>query len=1062
MSTPIEITVYDIQGISIIAEHNEPVVVRTTVAYKVNTSQAGQGQLKAELISPLQTSMNSCQCHIHEINNQEYLIQYIPNEPGRYQLRLLFNNQLVQEKTIDTNVYSLLPSLPLLSSLSLVHIEKILPYNIPRIGDDVCLEIITKKSSIHAKVSCNGIFIPCQIEQTKDTHIWRLKFRPYLIGTHKIYLFHNGLSIINSPYLIQVKDINGKNLLSGITNRPCGIEIHTKSISNSQIRAVVLLDTIQIPSTITIINDNLIRINFIPQEPGLYFINIYNGDQTIKGSPFSVHVHGQQVVQITGKCFHRLRVNNLGIFRIHCNEQRESIEAKIFNLSVGNNFDIGQKISFQLLETYEQLLKFPLEIFTTSLTILLTAQLRLTKERIRDLIFENKNGYAIISFQLFEIETQLPTNEQVINILRNLIDKQTIYLIDPNRRILHTICGSLIIGPKGESVNVKLFPQANGDYMGEFTPKKIGQHRIDITFGNMPIEGSPFFTEVYDPSQVHIGPLPKDILIGIENTLEINIDNAGNVPLVVSIISPSGINVPIKIDDILTIKKIIRFTPTEIGLHYLNAKFGSDIVSGTPIQMMVNNTRIVTAYGDGIHYALHEKETTFMIDTKDMQGDLQVHIEGSNSVIKTTIDRITNNLLKVTYIPVEVGFINISIKWNDKDIMNSPFKANVTNPGILKANIRGVDNTFIPLRIDQQDSLAILSFTILRDGKYDLTITYANNSLLNMPIRIISTSISLDFVKVKVHGRGSYEARINEETEFIIDTSQASNSNINKPIVRLIGTQTDVEVRIHQNEKNKNIFHCSYKPIIPGDYLLSIIWAEKEIHGSPFRVNILPNINNNHHESSRIICSGDGLRIGIVGKVMKCLIDTRATIPGELTAYCQGMNKKASCRLFDHRDGTYTLFIKPEEIGRHILTIKYNGENVPGSPYIVKVNNSTDIHKVHVSGPGIENGILSTFQSYFLCETKGAGAGQLTVKIRGPKGALRVEMQREHLQDRTILCRYNPIESGHYIISVKWSGEHVYGSPFHTHIFEYQEQLDQFRHQLNTYHLFEQKQNKEL
>ncbi|CAF4847370.1 unnamed protein product, partial [Rotaria sp. Silwood1] len=291
--------------------------------------------------------------------------------------------------------------------------------------------------------------------------------------------------------------------------------------------------------------------------------------------------------------------------------------------------------------------------------------------------------YAIISFQLFEIETQLPTNEQVINILRNLIDKQTIYLIDPNRRILHTICGSLIIGPKGESVNVKLFPQANGDYMGEFTPKKIGQHRIDITFGNMPIEGSPFFTEVYDPSQVHIGPLPKDILIGIENTLEINIDNAGNVPLVVSIISPSGINVPIKIDDILTIKKIVRFTPTEIGIHYLNAKFGSDIVSGTPIQMMVNNTRIVTAYGDGIHYALHEKETTFMIDTKDMQGDLQVHIEGSNSVIKTTIDRITNNLLKVTYIPVEVGFINISIKWNDKDIMNSPFKANVTNPGIL-------------------------------------------------------------------------------------------------------------------------------------------------------------------------------------------------------------------------------------------------------------------------------------------------------------------------------------------------------------------------------------------
>ena len=29
--------------------------------------------------------------------------------------------------------------------------------------------------------------------------------------------------------------------------------------------------------------------------------------------------------------------------------------------------------------------------------------------------------------------------------------------------------------------------------------------------------------------------------------------------------------------------------------------------------------------------------------------------------------------------------------------------------------------------------------------------------------------------------------------------------------------------------------------------------------------------------------------------------------------------------------------------------------------------------KVRVSGPGIEHGVLSTFQSHFVCETKGAG-----------------------------------------------------------------------------------------
>lgn len=60
---------------------------------------------------------------------------------------------------------------------------------------------------------------------------------------------------------------------------------------------------------------------------------------------------------------------------------------------------------------------------------------------------------------------------------------------------------------------------------------------------------------------------------------------------------------------------------------------------------------------------------------------------------------------------------------------------------------------------------------------------------------------------------------------------------------------------------------------------------------------------------------------------------------------------------------------------------------------------------MRVYGPGIEHGVLATFQSRFICDTRGAGAGQLTVRVRGPKGAFRVEMQRESQKDRTILCK---------------------------------------------------------
>ena len=49
------------------------------------------------------------------------------------------------------------------------------------------------------------------------------------------------------------------------------------------------------------------------------------------GSPFAIHVERPPSIQITGECFHRLRLNDLGLFRIHCHGQRGAIQAKIIS-----------------------------------------------------------------------------------------------------------------------------------------------------------------------------------------------------------------------------------------------------------------------------------------------------------------------------------------------------------------------------------------------------------------------------------------------------------------------------------------------------------------------------------------------------------------------------------------------------------------------------------------------------------------------------------------------------------------------------------------------------------
>ncbi|KAG8281179.1 hypothetical protein J6590_063972 [Homalodisca vitripennis] len=123
---------------------------------------------------------------------------------------------------------------------------------------------------------------------------------------------------------------------------------------------------------------------------------------------------------------------------------------------------------------------------------------------------------------------------------------------------------------------------------------------------------------------------------------------------------------------------------------------------------------------------------------------------------------------------------------------------------------------------------------------------------------------------------------------------------------------------------------------------------------------------------------------------------------------------------------------------------RYHGVDVPGSPFCLRVSGAPDASKVRVYGPGVEHGVLATFQSRFICDTRGAGAGQLTVRVRGPKGAFRVEMQRESQKDRTILCKFDPTEPGDYRVEVKWAGENVPGSPFMVMIFDTQEELNRF------------------
>lgn len=290
--------------------------------------------------------------------------------------------------------------------------------------------------------------------------------------------------------------------------------------------------------------------------------------------------------------------------------------------------------------------------------------------------------------------------------------------------------------------------------------------------------------------------------------------------------------------------------------------------------------------------------------------------------------------------------------------------------------------------------------------------------------------------RVIVRGDGLHRAQLKEPNEFIIDGSDVTREG--RLTATLFGTKADVPVRVQQ--LGHNVYKGTYTPLTGGTYELHILWNGTHVKGSPFKVNA----DTSSTPAELISVDSSSLKIGIINDDIKTVIDTRRAGPGQLSAQCMGPVKLAYCELYDHRDGTYTLSVRPTEVGKHTLVIKYNDQHVRGSPFLIHVSMPPDPSKVRVYGPGIEHGILSLFKSNFVVETRGAGAGQLTVRVRGPKGAFNVEMQREKKNERTIHCKYEPKEPGDYQVEVKWHGDHVPGSPFLVMIVDTEQELSRF------------------
>lgn len=120
------------------------------------------------------------------------------------------------------------------------------------------------------------------------------------------------------------------------------------------------------------------------------------------------------------------------------------------------------------------------------------------------------------------------------------------------------------------------------------------------------------------------------------------------------------------------------------------------------------------------------------------------------------------------------------------------------------------------------------------------------------------------------------------------------------------------------------------------------------------------------------VLAGEGLKEGTAGQPVMFTLDGRKAGDGNLACSCKSpTGKDTHVLISDNGDGTFTVDLNAKEPGVHAVELEWDGNPVPGSPFMVRIMQAPDVGKVKVQGPGLISGLLSkclivSFRTYYV------------------------------------------------------------------------------------------------
>ncbi|XP_015782662.1 filamin-A isoform X2 [Tetranychus urticae] len=616
--------------------------------------------------------------------------------------------------------------------------------------------------------------------------------------------------------------------------------------------------------------------------------------------------------------------------------------------------------------------------------------------------------------------------------------------------------GGLQVAVEGPSkADIQYVDNSDSTVSVSYLPILPGEYKIVVKFAGRHIKGSPFTAKITGE-----GRKRAQLSVGHSSEVSLKCSEKDIRNLAATIVAPSGLEEPCFVKKLPNGHLGISFTPRECGEHCIHVKRMGKHISGSPFKINVLEREIgdaskVMVSGNALKEGHTHVDNEFVIDTKEAGfGGLSLSIEGPSKAEINCKDN-EDGTLNVAYKPTEPGYYIINLKFADHHVPGSPFTVKVTGQGsnIQRENIKKQRDA-LPITdvgseckltfkmpgtaamdmnatvtspsgktedaeiLDLDDCLYAVNFIPKEVGVHTVSVKYKDAHIPGSPFQFTVGPLR-EYGAHRVHagGPGLERGVVNELCEFNVWTREAGAGSLS------LSVEGPSKADIDFKDRKDGSCLVAYKVTEPGEYRVGIKFNDQHIPDSPFKVWVMPQINEAKRVELRALPNENSLKVGSPVTIIINLNGARGVLDAKIISPT-GLEDDCFITMIDADE--HALRFIPKENGVHTLHIRFNGVHIKESPYRLRVGKDTaDPAAVTAFGPGLKD-IKSGVKTEFIVDTCSAGHGRLSVSVDGPS---KVSMDCTECEEG-YKVRYTPLCPGEYYITVKYNGYHIVGSPF--------------------------------